>query len=337
VLPVYKPTPTYSSAFSNLTSPHITMSSSTPTLVNIGTHSLALYTHGPDPSTPSDPVLVFIPGIASSRLVWSAVLRQLPASLRSYTYDRSGFGNSEPSRLAPTAETIAQELWRLLTQAAISNPLVLVGHSWAGVLIAEFLALQGAAARVAGVVLVDANHESALQVLDPNDADLRAVAAGVDAYAGMGVEAEHKLTRGEWDAFVADQAGEAYSVVAEREEAEYVASFVTLRAKGQPGLQPLLGSKPVFVIGGMRSRDWSGLYRAGVERGNGTEEQRARVRDLIASADEKSEGLMREFCKLSTKSKLVFARESGHFVQLTQPEVVVEGIEWVLRELRTGE
>jgi hypothetical protein len=34
---------------------------------------------------------------------------------------------------------------------------------------------------------------------------------------------------------------------------------------------------------------------------------------------------------------LVFARESGHFVQLTQPEVVVEGIEWVLRELRTGE
>jgi hypothetical protein len=42
---------------------------------------------------------------------------------------------------------------------------------------------------------------------------------------------------------------------------------------------------------------------------------------------------MKEHLKLSTKGKLVFAHESGHFVQLTQPDIVVDGVKWVLDEL----
>lgn len=45
---------------------------------------------------------------------------------------------------------------------------------------------------------------------------------------------------------------------------------------------------------------------------------------------------MREFLKLSTNSELVFATESGHFVQLTQPDVVVDGVNWVLRNLASS-
>jgi pimeloyl-ACP methyl ester carboxylesterase len=68
------------------------------------------------------------------------------------------------------------------------------------------------------------------------------------------------------------------------------------------------------------------LYKAGVAKGNGTEEQRSYVRELIKTVDAKNEGLTREFLKLSTKSELVFATESGHFVQMTQPEIVVDGV-----------
>jgi hypothetical protein len=106
-----------------------------------------------------------------------------------------------------------------------------------------------------------------------------------------------------------------------------------LRKKELEKRQPLFGDKPVYVIGGMWSRDWSGLYKAGVEKGNGTEEQRSHAREMIRTADEKSEGLMKEHLKLSTKGKLVFAHESGHFVQLTQPDIVVDGVKWVLDEL----
>jgi hypothetical protein len=97
--------------------------------------------------------------------------------------------------------------------------------------------------------------------------------------------------------------------------------------------QPLVGDKPVYVIGGTRSRDWSGLYKAGVAKGNGTEEQRSYVRELIKTVDAKNEALMKEFLKLSTKSEVVFATESGHCVQMTQPEIVVDGVKWILDNL----
>ena len=305
------------------------------TLVNIGSHSLALYTHGPEPSSSQSSVVLFVSGVASSSLNWAAVVRLLSPSLRSYTYDRSGYRNSKLSPLAPTAENVALELCLLIKKAPIVNPLIIVGHSWAGVLINEFIALTGNGPHIAGLVLVDANHETALQVLNVNDPDLQAMSEGVDAYSAKGIEAEHKLTREEWNAFISDEATKKFSLIEQKEEFEYAPSFETLRRKELGKRQPLVGDKPVYVIGGMRSRDWSGMYKAGVEKGNGTEEQRSNVRELIRTADEKNESLMKEHLKLSTKSKLVIARESGHFVQLTQPDIVVDGVNWVLSELQT--
>lgn len=317
------------------------MSSSTlpsnASLVNIGTHSLALYSHGSECSSSKDPVVLFVPGVASSSLNWAAVVRLLPPALRSYTYDRSGYRNSEISPREPTGENIALELSLLIKKAPISNPLIIVGHSWAGVLINEFIALTGNGPHIAGLVLVDANHETAPQVLNVNDPVLQAIAEGVEPYSGKGIEAEHKLTQEEWDMLRSDESTEKFKLIAQKENREqYAPSFETLRKKEQGKKQPLVGDKPVYVIGGMRSRDWSGLYKAGVEKGNGTEEQRSHVRELIRTADEKSEGLMKEFLKLSTKSQLVFARESGHFVQLTQPDIVVNGVKWVLDNLQTS-
>ncbi|RYP68489.1 hypothetical protein DL771_006641 [Monosporascus sp. 5C6A] len=300
-------------------------------LVNIGTHSLALYTHGPEPSSSKEPVVLFISGVASDALNWQAVVRLLPP-LRSYTYDRSGYRNSESSPLAPSAENIALELSLLIEKAPIPNPLIIVGHSWAGVLTHEFIALKGAG-QIAGLVLVDANHEMAPLVMDVNDPILWTVAAGVEPYSAWGVEAEHKLTQEEWDAFRAAETTDKHKLIGQREDLEYSLSFETLRKKEMSKKQPLLGDKPVYVIGGTRSRDWNGLYKAGVAKGNGSEEQRSHVRELIKAVDEKTERLQKEFLKVSTKSELVFATESGHFVQMTQPDVVVGGVKWVLDNL----
>ncbi|KAF9875044.1 hypothetical protein CkaCkLH20_07310 [Colletotrichum karsti] len=299
-------------------------------LVNIGTHSLALYNHGPEPRSTTEPVVLFISGVASDALNWQAVVRQLATSVRSYTYDRSGYNNSDSSPLNPSAENVVLELSLLIDKAPIPNPLILVGHSWAGVLTHEYIALKGTD-QIAGLVLVDANHETQPLVVDVNDPTLWAVAAGVEPYSAWGVEANHKLTREEWDAFRAAETTDKFKLIEQKEEFEnYIPSFETLRKKELSKKQPLLGDKPVYVIGGLRSRDWSGLYNAGVAKGNGTEEQRKYVRELIDSVDGKNEGLMREFLKVSTQSELVFATESGHFVQMTEPEIVVDGIKWVL-------
>jgi pimeloyl-ACP methyl ester carboxylesterase len=305
-------------------------------LVDIGNHSLALYTHGPEPSSSKDPVVLFVSGVASDALNWQAVVRLLLPSVRSYTYDRSGYHNSESSPLAPTAENIALELSLLIEKAPIPNPLIIVGHSWAGVITHEFIALKGAS-QIAGLVLVDANHETAPLVMDVDDPILWAVAAGVEPYSAWGVEAEHKLTQEEWDAFRAAETTEKFKLIGQKEDSEqYLPSFETLRKKELSKKQPLVGDKPVFVIGGTRSRDWNGLYKAGIAKGNGTEQQRSYVSELIKTVDEKNESLMKEFLKLSTKSELVFATESGHFVQMTQPDIVVNGVKWVLDNLPTS-
>ena len=309
-----------------------------PTLVNIGTHNLCLYTHGPEPTSSKSPVVLLIPGLSTSTLVWAAVTRQLPPSLRVYSYDRSGYGKSECSPLAPSAENIVLELSLLLKKAHIENPLILVVHSWGGVIAREFVARIGnGPPEVAGLVLVDANHERTLQVLDWTDPNLAAVFKDVDSLEGKGLRAQHKLTPEEWDAYESDEATEKHLLQEEKEMSEYGPSFETLRNKelGKRE-QPLFGDKPVYVIGGRWSRDWEGQYKAGVEKGNGTEEERRLAREMIRTADEKNEGLMKEHLNLSTKGKLVFARESGHFVQLTQPEIVVDGVKWVLEELSSS-
>lgn len=310
--------------------------SSNPTLVNIGTHSLALYTHGPEPSSLQDPVVLFVTGVASSSLVWAAVTRLLPPSLRSYTYDRSGLGSSELSPLAPTAENIALELSRLIEKAPIKNPLIIVGHSWAGVLVREFIVLTGNGPHIAGLVLVDANLETSLQVLNLLDTNLQTIFKDVEPLAAKRLTSENKLTPEEWNAFVNDEASKKSKLQAGKELDEYGSSFEPLQKKELDKKQPLLADKPVFVIGGVRSRDWSRMYEAGVKRGNGTDEQRNYSREMIETADEKHVGLMKEHLKLSTKGKLVFAHESGHFVQLTQPDVVIDGVKWVLDELQAS-
>ncbi|KAM7185079.1 alpha beta hydrolase protein [Naviculisporaceae sp. PSN 640] len=303
-------------------------------LVNIGTHNLALYTHGPEPKSSTEPVVVFISGVASDALNWQAVVRQLsPLSIRAYTYDRSGYNNSEDSPRNPTAENVALELSLLIEKAPIPNPLILVGHSWAGVLTLEYIHLKGIS-QIAGVVFVDANHETAPLVMDVADPVLWKLAEGCEPYNAWGVEAEHKLTKEEWDLFKAVESTPKFKAIEQKEDFQnYFPSFEVLRKKELLKKNPILGDKPVYVIGGMRSRDWQGLYNAGVAKGQGTEEERAHVRKLIEEVDAKNERLMKEFLKFSTKSELVWARESGHFVQMTQPEVVVDGVRWVLENL----
>ncbi|OBT53284.1 hypothetical protein VE04_05912 [Pseudogymnoascus sp. 24MN13] len=301
------------------------MSSSTPpsppTLVNIGTT--------PSPSTPTapPPPAPATPSSSSSQAYQAAA---------SYTYDRSGFGSSELSPLAPTAENVALELSYFIEKAPIANPLIIVAHSWAGVLIREFIALTGNGPHIAGLVLVDANHETTLPPLKKWLAALKPLGEGLEAYAARGIEAEKQLTQEEWEAFVGDERSEKFQLQAEKEFAAYEPSFPTLQNKELEKKQPLLGGKPVFVIGGKRSWDGVRVYEAGVERGNGTEEERRHLREMIGVVDEENDGLIREHLRLSTRGEIVFARESGHFVQVTQPDVVVGGVKWVVDELQAS-
>jgi len=106
------------------------------------------------------PTVIFESGGGGSSAEWMPVQDALGATIRSCAYDRAGLGKSEPG---PGPRTLAQEtfeLHALLSAAKVGGPYVLVGQSIGGVSVRLYA--QQFAADVAGVVLVDPTHESAV-------------------------------------------------------------------------------------------------------------------------------------------------------------------------------
>jgi pimeloyl-ACP methyl ester carboxylesterase len=103
------------------------------------------------------PTVVLDAGLGGSSLDWSLVQPELGRTTRVCAYDRAGMGWSDPGPQPRTPSQIADELHTLLTNAGISGPYVLVGHSLAGKNVRLF-ALQHPE-QVAGMVLVDARSE----------------------------------------------------------------------------------------------------------------------------------------------------------------------------------
>ena len=109
------------------------------------------------PDGAGGPVVLFDAGLGGSALEWGPVRERLAGSVGTCTYDRAGYGWSDPTARPRDAAALARELGALIDAAGIERPVVLVAHSFGG-----FVARLLADARpdaVAALVLVDASHE----------------------------------------------------------------------------------------------------------------------------------------------------------------------------------
>ncbi|MGY0499335.1 alpha/beta fold hydrolase [Nocardia sp. FBN12] len=103
-----------------------------------------------------DYTIVLEAGIAASSSAWSLVRAPLAAFARVVAYDRVGYGTGNRAQ-DTTVDDALLDLEAVLEQSGANGPLILVGHSWGGVLIRLFAARHPD--RVAALVLVDATHE----------------------------------------------------------------------------------------------------------------------------------------------------------------------------------
>jgi pimeloyl-ACP methyl ester carboxylesterase len=118
------------------------------TMVEAGSGSLHVCVQGQ-----GRPVVVLEAGIAASSLSWSLVQQRIAAFTTVVSYDRAGFGWSDPACLRCTAASAACQLERLLESIGLSGPYVLAGHSFGGLIVRRFQ--QQFPKQVAGMVLVD--------------------------------------------------------------------------------------------------------------------------------------------------------------------------------------
>ncbi|MBZ5610307.1 MAG: alpha/beta hydrolase [Acidobacteriia bacterium] len=99
------------------------------------------------------PSVIFESGISASCLNWTHVRTQVAGFTRACAYDRASLGWSDPAPAPRVASAIVDDLHALLAAAKIPPPYVLVGHSFGGLLIRAYGATHPD--QVAGLVLID--------------------------------------------------------------------------------------------------------------------------------------------------------------------------------------
>jgi len=121
------------------------------------------------------PTVVFESGMGASCLSWTLVQPQVAQFSRAVSYDRAGHGWSDPAAEPRTAQQIAQELHTLLDAAGVRGPYVLVGHSFGGYVNLAFAHLYRD--EVVGIVLVDSVHPAEWE--NPTPEQLRMIEVGL--------------------------------------------------------------------------------------------------------------------------------------------------------------
>jgi pimeloyl-ACP methyl ester carboxylesterase len=99
------------------------------------------------------PTVVLDAGLSNDSLIWANVQPELTKITRVCSYDRAGFGWSEPRPDPRDADRIVQELHGLLGEGGITGPIVLMGHSISGLYIRAYASHYPQ--NVSGLVFVD--------------------------------------------------------------------------------------------------------------------------------------------------------------------------------------
>ncbi len=99
------------------------------------------------------PTVVFESGFGGTSLDWSLVQPEIAMHNRTCSYDRAGYGWSDPPR-KHSLVTIRDDFDAVLTAAHVDGPIVLVAHSFGGLLAVDYASRHPH--RVAGLVFVDA-------------------------------------------------------------------------------------------------------------------------------------------------------------------------------------
>jgi len=303
------------------------------TLVDIGGFRLHLHCTGN-----GSPTIVLDAALGASSLSWSLVQTELARLSRVCSYDRGGFGWSDPGPMPRTADRIAEELHTLLERARVPPPYVLVGHSFGG-LVALIFARRFRSV-TSGLVLVDPAH--AEDWVTPAPKEQVQIDRGVRLCRYGAVTARIGLARVVSTLVGFGQIRTArllVKVASRRGLSRQDEAILAPVRKLPPELRPTLAqfwSKPHFfeALG-------SQIESVCVSAGKVLEATAGGYGDLplvtISSTDPGAYRLRQQdaMATLSTRGRHIMASQSGHWIPLDQPQVVIDAVKEVVTAARS--
>jgi pimeloyl-ACP methyl ester carboxylesterase len=271
------------------------------------------------------PTIVLESGLGEDFTVWAKVQPELSSTTRTCSYDRAGFGWSDAQPGARDSDHIADQLHGLLMQAGITGPVVLMGHSAGG------LHIRAYATRfphdVAGLVLVDSSSPLQNAQLPPSVLALDQHSAGefilLKSLVALGVarlSGQCTAIQPGFEAYAgwlkANTCVLSQITTYQREAAGFPASLSEVEHTGPYGNLPILIFSrdtqlpmPAHLPVPVSSADW--------HRGT-----------VVHDAEQD------ELKRLSSQSRRVIAKGSGHYIHFERPDVLNRDVPAFIRQIR---
>lgn len=293
-------------------------------LIDVGGYKLHLYSIGE-----GSPTVVFDHTLGS--LGWSnyLVFKEIAKITRVVVCDRAGYGDSETSPKPRTSEEIVEELHTLLTKADIPQPYIFVGDSFGGY--TARLYAHKFPDRVVGMVLTHALHEDV--VLNFPISIILIKIVFIIGFKFTQISAQLGLVR---------LAGLMGLFEFFKKELRQFSPTDLARLK----------------LSFYKSKHWEAMFREvrDIKTSSKQIKNTGTLRDLplviisvkhflkpslltfflpLKQVDEAWAKMQPELLKLSSNSKEIIAENSGHFVGIDDPEVMIKAISELIEQVRS--
>ena len=270
------------------------------------------------------PTAVLEAGISASSVSWQLVQPELARRQTVISYDRAGYGWSPAARTPRTLPNLVAELDALL--ATLDGPLILVGHSFGGLLLRHYLAAHPG--RAAALVLVDSLEPFEWHPLNPQQRHMLGHGAALSRRGAA--LARYGVVRLGLDLLLS---GSRLLPKLLSKASSGGGSAVTDRLVGE------LRKLPATLWPAMRAH-WSldrsfrtmAEYLERLSEACATPLDNSALGDLpliVISAERSADAVIeahRRTAALSSRGEHWIAPASGHWVQLDQPGLVVEAV-----------
>lgn len=279
------------------------------------------------------PTVILEQGAGVPGLGWMKIQPQIAQFTRVCSYDRAGYGWSEPGPMPRTIPRMAHEMKALLDASGERSPYVMVAASLGGPIVRLYTGLYPN--DVAGMILVDAAHEDqqkrAQSVQPPeliaeNNREVESyqrwerlrgpfmLHLGIERFMVYFTQQSEQMPQLFWEEYLYLSQKPGFQ--------ETVASEIQSLPDSSSALQAVnLGNRPLIVLtaGKMTFTPQPFL----------TKETEDKLRNVFHE-------LQAEQARLSTRGKQIIVPDSGHVIMFERPDAVVAAIREVWSEVREG-
>ncbi len=268
-------------------------------LIDVGGYKMHI-----DCSGTGSPTVILDSGLGDGYLSWRKVQPQIAQFARACSYDRAGFGYSDSSPKPRDSKVFAEELHALLHNAGVAPPYILVGHSMGGYDVRLYANLYRS--EVAGMVLVDSSHPEQQKRLPRALNDMDATWIREQEFFEFTMPFGMPRLLG----FCAKDEEARAAECNFHSMRESVAELKSIsESAAQTAAAGSLGDMPLVVL----SQDPDAP-------------QYDLPEDLVKPTNAAWQQMQKELAQLSTNSTQMVAKNSGHYIQLDRPDVVVDAV-----------